>query len=90
MTMNTSQIESKLKGLRGLPSNVRSWKVEQGEDATADQAIWVWAVLDRDEADPKQRAVIRKRVREALRGRGDSADLVYVRFRTKSEEEATS
>ncbi len=90
MTMHTSQIESRLKDLQGLPSNVRSWKVEQGEDATSDQAIWVWVVLDRDEKDPKQRAAIRKKVLEALRGRGESADLVYVRFRTKSEEEATN
>ena len=88
--MDTNQIESKLKGLQGLPFNVRSWKVEQGEDATSDQAIWVWAVLDSDESDPKERAVIRKKVLEALRGKGEAADWVYVRFRTQSEEEAAS
>jgi hypothetical protein len=88
--MDTTQIESKLKDLEGLPSHVRSWKVEQGKDATSDPAIWVWAVLDRDETDPRRRAAIRKKVLETLRDKENSASLVYVRFRTKSEEEAAS
>jgi hypothetical protein len=88
--MEKSQIERTLQHLKGLPYPVGSWKVEQGEDATGDPAIWVWAVLDQDEADPQQRARIRKKVRSALRSGAERDSLVYVRFRTRSEEEAAS
>jgi hypothetical protein len=86
--VETSQIQNTLQHLKGLPYPVDAWKVEQGEDATGDPAIWVWVVLNRDETDPEPRAVIRKAVRSALSSGAEGEHTVYVRFRTRSEEEA--
>lgn len=81
--MTTTDIESRLKQLHGLPTPVRTWIVEMGPDSTDEPAVWVWMVLEReyDEVDRQTRADLRDLVRASVRNWvGDEAHWVYVRF----------
>ena len=81
--MTTTDIESRLKQLHGLPTPVRTWIVEMGPDSTDEPAVWVWMVLEReyDEVDRQTRADLRDLVRASVRNWvGDEAHWVYVGF----------
>ena len=51
MVADTASIRTQLEELHDLPTPVRSWLVEQGVDATDDPAVWVWALIEQDDAD---------------------------------------
>ena len=69
MVADTASIRTQLEELQDLPTPVRSWLVEEGVDATDDPAVWVWALIERDDADPgaldRLKVVAREVVREA-------------------------
>lgn len=79
------QVEQGLKSLTGLPAPVRSWKVEIGEDATGENAVWVWAVLDDADLTREVRNQISERIEGAVYRLVPNASFVYVRFRAVSE-----
>ena len=72
MIADTASIRSKLEHLRDLPTPVRSWLVEEGLDATDDPAVWVWALVERDDVDMdtlnQLKAIAREVVRDATGG----------------------
>lgn len=83
--MTTAMIEDTLEKLTDLPTDVQSWQVELGEDATGDPAVWVWAILP-DWADPETLSRLRGRIRDAvMQQMGERIRWVYVRFRSASE-----
>ncbi len=51
MIADTASIQSRLEGLQDLPTPVESWVVEEGLDWMDNPAVWVWALLDYDDAD---------------------------------------
>ena len=53
MVADTVSIRTQLEEMHDLPTPVRSWLVEEGVDATDDPAVWVWALIERDDADPE-------------------------------------
>lgn len=53
MVADTASIRTQLEELHDLPTPVRSWLVEEGVDATDDPAVWVWALIEQDDADPE-------------------------------------
>ena len=55
MTANATRIRSELEKLGDLPTPVRSWIVEEGLDATDDEAVWVWALLEHRYVDAETR-----------------------------------
>lgn len=48
---DTASIRTQLEELQDLPTPVRSWLVEEGVDATDDPAVWVWALIEQNDAD---------------------------------------
>lgn len=69
MVADTASIRTQLEELQDLPTPVRSWLVEEGVDVTDDPAVWVWALIERDDADPeildRLKVVAREVVRQA-------------------------
>lgn len=53
MVADTARIRTQLEKLQDLPTPVRSWLVEEGIDATDDPAVWVWALIEQEDADPE-------------------------------------
>ena len=53
MVADTASIRTQLEELHNLPTPVRSWLAEGGVDATDDPAVWVWALIEQDDADPE-------------------------------------
>ena len=51
MVADTASIRTQLEELHDLPTPVRSWLVEEGVDATDDPAVWVWALIEQNDAD---------------------------------------
>ena len=51
MVTDTASIRTQLEELHDLPTPVRSWLVEEGVDATDDPAVWVWALIEQNDAD---------------------------------------
>ncbi|MCY4342112.1 MAG: hypothetical protein OXE83_00875 [Gammaproteobacteria bacterium] len=60
-------IRTRLEELQDLPTPVRSWLVEEGVDATDDPAVWVWALVERDNVDPETLDRLKVIVREVVR-----------------------
>ena len=50
---DTASIRTQVEELQDLPTPVRSWLVEEGVDATDDPAVWVWALIEGNDADPE-------------------------------------
>lgn len=68
MTSTTAEaIESALDALRESPTSVSSRRVETGLDSTDDPAVWVWAMLEDEEADVDTGDRLRDVVRDAVR-----------------------
>ena len=87
METTAPAIAAALEKLRELPTPVSGWQVETGSDATDDPAVWVWAMLERDNVDRATRSRLRDIVRNAVHAATGSSIWVYVRFRAASEME---
>lgn len=87
MDANPDKVRAVLAGLKDLPAAVASWEIETGEDATGYDAVWVWAVLVKDNVPFAKRRAIRDLVEDEVRaGLPEFRELlVYVSFRTVSE-----
>ena len=66
MIADTAKIRSQLEELQDLPMPVRSWLVKVGIDAADDPAVWVWALLDREDVDMDSQSHLESIVREAV------------------------
>ena len=53
MTTSTATIRSALERLAGLPARVHGWDIREGLDSTDDPAVWVWAIIDEKDFNPK-------------------------------------
>jgi hypothetical protein len=86
--MDPVVIERALKQLEELPAKVAEWRVEVGEDASGDAAIWVWATLSDFKVETATRQAIRERVRKAAQEAAAfwPEPWVYVRVLARSEE----
>ncbi len=88
--LSIAQVQAVLDELK-LPAPVRKWEIETGPDATGDDSVWVWAVMDDAElADEKGARTLLSTIRETIREAVSSAarepvPWVYVRFRALSE-----
>jgi len=87
--MTTTDVTNLLNGLHDLPTPVSKWEVDTGTDATGDDAVWVWAILEDDTFDQLSGDAL-ARLRESIRNAVSRAaerpePWVYVRFRTLSE-----
>lgn len=51
MNADTTAIRSELEQMPDLPTPVRSWLVKNGLDATDEPAVWVWALIEDQNAD---------------------------------------
>jgi hypothetical protein len=84
--MTTADVTQLLNRMRDLPAPVSKWEVETGADATGDDAVWVWAILEDaiwNKLSEDARASLRESIRNAVSGAADKpAPWVYVRFRT--------
>ena len=88
MVADTASIRAELEGLHNLPTPVRSWLVEEGLDATDDPAVWVWALIERDDADADTLRRLKAIAREVVR---DATGLwAYVLIRGADETEVTA
>ena len=67
MIADTTTIRSELEHLQDLPTPVRSWLVEEGLDATDDPAVWVWALVERDDVDMDALSRLKTMAREVVR-----------------------
>ena len=67
MVADTSHILTELESLPDLPTPVRSWRVEEGLDATDEPAVWIWAVVDRADADAEALWRLKSIAREVVR-----------------------
>ncbi|HLK56860.1 MAG TPA: hypothetical protein VKU00_09860, partial [Chthonomonadaceae bacterium] len=45
-SMTAAHIKDVLNRLANLPAPVRKWEVDTGPDATGENAVWIWAVMD--------------------------------------------
>ncbi|MBX3183267.1 MAG: hypothetical protein KIT72_04130 [Polyangiaceae bacterium] len=72
-----------------VPAAVVDWVVEVGRDATGDDAVWVWAILQDDLFDQavQRRLELRDQIREVVSHAAAPAEVqVYIRFRSESEQ----
>ena len=87
--MTTTDLKDVLNGLHDLPTPVSKWEVDTGADATGDDAVWVWAILEDtiwNQLSGDGRARLRESIRKAVSRAADKpAPWVYVHFRTVSE-----
>lgn len=86
--MDAEEIKKELERLKNLPADVASWRVEIGEDATGEDAVWVWVELAGDHVGSEIRQTIRDMVKRAAR---DAATFspkpwIYVRVLESAEE----
>ena len=86
MTTTTANIRSALEGLQDLPTPVHDWHVETGLDATDDPAVWIWAVIERDDVDADTLARLKDMVRERVSNATDG-QWAYVLVRGAWESE---
>jgi hypothetical protein len=82
----TEPIHQELTKLANLPAPVRRWEINIGEDASGEQAVWVWAVLDDANLTRDIRNRLRERIESVVHRLVPNASWVYVRFRATSEE----
>lgn len=71
MTTSAANIRFVLEDLQYLPTPVSDWLVKTGLDATDDPAVWVWAVIERDDVDHETLARLKDMVRERIRRETD-------------------
>ena len=92
MVIDTASIQAKLEGLHNLPTPVREWRVKEGLDATDDPAVWIWAMIDRNEADPDTLRQLKAMARDVVRdvARDGTRLWAYVLVRGADEVEATA
>ena len=88
MVADTSRILTKLESLRDLPTPVRYWQVEEGLDATDDPAVWIWAVVERVDADADALCRLKSIAREVVRHA--TGLWAYVLIRGADETEAAA
>ena len=88
MVADTASIRAQLEDLHDLPTPVRSWLVEEGLDATDDPAVWVWALVERDDADPETLRRLKAIAREVVHHA--TGLWAYVLIRGADETEATA
>ena len=85
MIDDPAAIRSVLEGMPDLPTEVRGWRVEVGLDATDDPAVWIWALVERDDAAPQALRQLKDMARKAVR---DTTDLwPYVLIRGADEDD---
>ena len=86
--MDAGAIKRALQRLEDLPSNVSEWRVEVGEDASGEEAIWVWAILADSQVGPDARQTMRERVRRTAQEASARSPepWVYVRVLERAEE----
>jgi len=83
--MKDEKVDEVVRGLE-LPG-VAEWYIETGPDATGDDAVWVWLILEEEDVDFDTRSDLRRRVFDGVReAGGETPPWVYVRFRTVAEE----
>ena len=78
-------IESALAKLENLPTPVTSWLVKTGLDWADDPAVWVWALLAKEEVAFESRSKLRAMVREQIRQEIGDGPFVYVMVRGDNE-----
>ena len=87
--MTTADVTHLLNGLHDLPTPVTKWQVDTGADATGDDAVWVWAILEDaiwDQLSGDGLARLRESIRKAVSRAAEKPEpWVYVHFRTVSE-----
>ena len=88
MVADTASIRAQLEELHELPTPVRSWLVEEGVDATDDPAVWVWALIERDDADPETLRRLKVIAREVVHHA--TGLWAYVLIRGADETEVTA
>ncbi|MYA16625.1 MAG: hypothetical protein F4089_14460 [Gammaproteobacteria bacterium] len=88
MVADTANIRTRLEELHDLPTPVRSWLVEEGVDATDDPAVWVWAMIEQDDADPETLDRLKVIAREVVHHA--TGLWAYVLIRGADEAEATA
>ena len=81
MTPNRERIEAALQGLSDLPTPIHAWLVKVGRDAADDPAVWVWAILERQDVDVATREEVGGIVRALVRRQTDGEAWPYVQFR---------
>lgn len=87
-SMDAEQIKKALERLKDLPAEVAFWRVEIGEDATGEIAVWVWVELAGEHAGANVRQEIRDLVKRTTRTASSAAPVpwIYVRVLEKAEE----
>ena len=94
MDITPELVEAELEKLRDLPTPVAWWEVRTGLDSTDDPAVWVWAMLEDEDADFATVSVVRRKVRDLVRDvtrrQTGTAWWPYVHFRGVSEVERPS
>ena len=88
MVTDTARIRAQLEDLHDLPTPVRSWLVEEGVDATDDPAVWVWALIEREDADPETLRRLKVIAREVVHHM--TGLWAYVLIRGADETEVTA
>ena len=87
--MVTATNETVLQSLSDLNAPVHKWEMDTGTDATGENAVWIWAIVeDATLAHLSQevRARLRDSIRATVRRAVESPEsAVYVRFRAVSE-----
>ena len=90
MIADAARIRSELEKLGDLPTPVRSWIVEEGVDATDDEAVWVWALLEERDVDADTRLQLKSMARKVVRDQTGGRLWPYVRIRGAFEEDETA
>lgn len=88
MIADTDKIRVELERLTDLP--VTSWVVEEGLDATDDEALWVWALIEDGNVDADARWRLTSMAREVVRNETGGRLWAYVRIRDALEEDETA
>ena len=88
MIADTANIRTRLEELQDPPTPVRSWLVEEGIDSTDDPAVWVWALVERDDANPESLDRLKVFAREVVRRA--TGLWAYVLIRGADETEAAA
>lgn len=90
MITHAARIRSELDKLGDLPTPVRSWIVEEGLDATDDEAVWVWALLEDRDVDADTRLRLKSMARKVVEDQTNGRLWPYIRIRDAFEEDETA
>ena len=88
METDTTNVRTELERLRDLPTPVRSWLVKDGIDVGDEPAVWVWALIEHEDADPDAVRQLKTIVKDAVR-RATGGLWAYVLIRGADEDGAT-